>query len=63
MRNKSTYFILIVIVALAAFFATRQRTLNALRADNDLLAQSRLLWKSRHAGGCPRTSGGIPRRD
>ena len=37
MGNKSTYFILTVIVALAALFVTRQRTLNAVRADNESL--------------------------
>jgi hypothetical protein len=37
MKKKSAYFILTVIVALAALFVARQRTLNALRADNESL--------------------------
>jgi hypothetical protein len=37
MRRKSAYFILTVVVALAAVFAARQRTLYALRAVNDSL--------------------------
>jgi hypothetical protein len=37
MRKKSAYFVLTVIVALAALFVARQRTLNALRAGNDSL--------------------------
>lgn len=37
MRRKCTYFVLILIVAFAALFVARQRTLNALRADNDSL--------------------------
>ena len=53
MRNKSTYFILIVIVALAAFFATRQRTLNALRADNDSLGKQVALEESARVAAVP----------
>jgi hypothetical protein len=37
MSKKFAYFVLIVIVALAALLAARQRTLNDLRADNDSL--------------------------
>ena len=37
MRKKSAYFLLTVIAALAVLFGMRQRTLNALRADNDSL--------------------------
>jgi hypothetical protein len=37
MGRKSTCFVLTVIIALAALFVTRQRTLNALRAVNDSL--------------------------
>ena len=37
MRKKSAYFILTIIVLLTALFVARQRTLNALRADNDSL--------------------------
>jgi hypothetical protein len=37
MRRKSAYFVLTVIVALAALFVARQQALNALRTDNDSL--------------------------
>ena len=37
MRNMSTYFVLAVIAALAMWFGTRHRTLEALRAGNDSL--------------------------
>jgi len=37
MRRKSAYFILTLMLALAALFVARQRTLNALRVENDSL--------------------------
>ena len=53
MRNKSTYFVLTVIVALAALFVTRQRTLNALRADNDSLRKQVDSEKTARAAAVP----------
>jgi hypothetical protein len=46
MKKKSAYFILTVFVALAALFVARQRTLNALCADNDSLRKQVELEKS-----------------
>jgi hypothetical protein len=53
MRNKSTYFLLTVIVALAALFVTRQQTLNALRADNDSLRKQVDSEESARAAAVP----------
>ncbi len=53
MRKKSTYFVLTVIVALAALFVTRQRALNTLRADNDSLRKRVDLEKSARAAAIP----------
>jgi len=46
MRKKSAYFLLTVIVALAALFVTRQQTLKARRADNDSLRKQVALEES-----------------
>ena len=53
MRKKSTYFILTVIVALAALFVTRQRTLNAVRADSDSLRKQVALEESARGAAVP----------
>ena len=53
MRNRSIYFVLTVVVALAALFVTRQRTLNALRADNDSLGKQVALEESARGAAVP----------
>ena len=53
MRKKSAYFVLTVIVALAALFVTRQRALNTLRADNDSLRKQVDLENSTRAAAVP----------
>ena len=53
MRKKSAYFVLTVIVALAALFVTRQRALNTLRADNDSLRKQVDLENSARAAAVP----------
>jgi len=53
MRKKAAFFVLTAIVALAALFVTRQRTLNALRADNASLRKQIDLGKSARAAAVP----------
>jgi len=53
MRKKAAYFVLTVIVALAASFVVRHRTLNALRADNDSLRSQIDLDKSARPAALP----------
>ncbi len=53
MSKKSAYFVLTVIVALAALFVARQRTLNTLRADNDSLRKQVDLEKSARLSALP----------
>jgi hypothetical protein len=53
MRNRSAYFALTVIIALAALFVARQRTLHALRADNDTLRKQVELEKSSRGAVAP----------
>ena len=53
MKKKSAYFILTVIVALAALFVARQRTLNALRADNESLRRQVDSVKARREAAVP----------
>jgi len=50
---KSAYFVLTVIVALAALFVVRQQTLKALRADNDSLRKQVDLEKSARPAALP----------
>lgn len=53
MRTKAVYFVLTVIVALAALFAARQRTLHALRAGNDSLRSQFDLAKPARGAAVP----------
>jgi hypothetical protein len=57
MRNKAGYFVLTVIIALTAWFAARQQTLNELRAGNDSLRRQIADIESVSSAGKP---GGPP---
>jgi len=53
MGKQPAYFVLTVIVALAALFVARQRTLHALRADNESLRRQVDSVKARREAAVP----------